>query len=69
MSKALLLGLVALAATGCATGTRTALFDGNYGGGNGSPATMSDDTRRCEAEGGWFDVAAGSCDTVGVGGD
>ena len=69
MSKALLLGLVALAATGCATGTRTALFDGNYGGGNGSPATMSEDSQRCERNGGWFNVAAGACDTVGQGAD
>ena len=68
MSKALLLGLVVLAATGCATGSRTAMRDGNYGG-HGSPASISDDLRHCETNGGWFDHAAGVCDYVGVGGD
>ena len=69
MSKALLLGLVVLAATGCATGSRTAMRDGNYGGGDGSPASISADLRHCETHGGWFDHAAGVCDYVGVGGD
>jgi len=68
MSKALLLGLVVLAATGCATGSRTAMRDGNYGG-HGSPASTNDELRHCEAHGGWFDQAAGVCDYVGVGGD
>jgi hypothetical protein len=64
MSKALLLGLVALAATGCATGTHTAMFDGSDGG-YASPATMSDDPRQCQVDGGWYDHAAGVCDHVG----
>lgn len=68
MSKALLLGLVVLAATGCATGTRTAMRDGSYGG-SGSPTTMSDDVQRCEAEGGWYDHAVGVCDSMGEGSD
>jgi hypothetical protein len=68
MSKALLLGLVVLAATGCTIGSRTAMRDGNYGG-HGSPASTSEDLRRCETDGGWFDHAASVCDHVGVGGD
>ena len=42
--------------------------DGNYGG-DGSPASIGDELRRCESYGGWFDYAAGVCDYVGVGGD
>jgi len=66
MSKALLLGLVALAATGCVTGGHTAMFDGNYAG-DGSPATLSADSRRCELDGGWFDQVAGVCNSMGGG--
>ena len=68
MSKALLFGLVVLAATGCATGTRTALRDGSYAG-SGSPTTSTDEVRRCELNGGWYDEAAGACDFQGVGSD
>ena len=68
MSKALLLGLVVLAATGCATGSRTAMRDGNYGG-HGSPASTNEELRYCETNGGWFDQAAGVCDHQGAGGD
>jgi hypothetical protein len=70
MSKALLLGLVALAATGCATGTYTGMLDGSDGG-NASPAMVkvSDGVRRCQADGGWYDQAAGVCDHIGGAGD
>ena len=68
MSKALLFGLVVLAATGCATGTRTALRDGSYVG-SGSPATSSEEVQRCEFDGGWYDYAASVCDFQGVGTD
>jgi hypothetical protein len=66
MSKALLFGLVVLAATGCATGSRTALRDGSYAG-SGSPTTSSEEVRRCEFDGGWYDFAAGACDLQGPG--
>jgi hypothetical protein len=68
MSKALLLGLVVLAATGCATGTRSAMRDGGYGG-HASPVTTGDEAGRCEGQGGWYDRAAGVCDFMGVGTD
>lgn len=68
MSKALLVGLVVLAATGCATGSRTALRDGSYAG-SGSPASSDEQVRRCEFDGGWYDFVAGACDFQGVGAD
>jgi hypothetical protein len=56
------LGLVALiGCVGCATGTRSLV-----GGSNGfaSPATIDDQKeQQCE---GWFDAAAGVCDTIGA---
>lgn len=49
MKKALLLGLAALA-----------MFAGN-----GLAATMVDEISQCEVEGGWYDRAAGACDSMG----
>ena len=65
MLKGLLLGLAAIAATGCATGTRTTMTEGTFGG-YASPPTMGDDfAYRCELDGGWYDRAAHACDSVG----
>jgi hypothetical protein len=55
------LGLLALLATGCATGMHS--VTGNGGGddnGQASPAFSSETT--CE---GWYDRAAGACDDIG----
>ena len=53
-----MLGLVALiACAGCATGTRSVMSNGN---GMASPATV--EVPNCQ---GWYDAAAGVCDSIG----
>jgi hypothetical protein len=65
LSRVMLLGMVALAVTGCATGSRFTL-DPRVGG---DAAGYSTEAQRCEESNGWFDRAAGVCDSNGPGGD
>ena len=60
LTRFAVVGLVALAAcAGCATGTRSVGMNG--GNGVASPATTVD-APQCT---GWYDAAAGACDSVG----
>jgi hypothetical protein len=65
--RAAMLGLVALVAcAGCATGTRSMVYGTNGTNGVASPATTVDVTPGTQScEGGWYDAAAGVCDTIG----
>jgi hypothetical protein len=57
------LGFVALAVTGCATGTMSVSHGNGNGNGLASPmTTTTDDLPKCE---GWYDTAANVCDSVG----
>jgi hypothetical protein len=66
---AVVLGMLALAAlSGCASATRTGAGDAGLQGGGvvqESPVTGGDGIESCEQNGGWYDRAAGVCDSGG----
>ena len=56
------IGLIALVAcAGCASGQRSARL---HNGALVAPASF-DEMQQCETDGGWFDRAAGACDSGG----
>jgi hypothetical protein len=63
--RAMLVGMVALAVTGCATGSRFTL-DPRVGG-DAADYSMTQDARQCEQANGWYDRGAGVCDSLGTG--
>jgi hypothetical protein len=67
LSRIMFAGVLALAVTGCATGTRSAALDPRVGG-DGVGYTMTEAMQQCEQGPGaaaWYDRAAGVCDSVG----
>jgi hypothetical protein len=64
LSRVMLLGMVALAVTGCATGSGYAV-DPRVGG-DAAGYSMMEDSRQCEQSNGWFDRTAGVCDSNGT---
>jgi hypothetical protein len=65
LSRVMLLGMVALAVTGCATGSGYAV-DPRVGG-DAASYSMNEESRQCEQQAaGWFDRIAGVCDSNGT---
>lgn len=64
LSRAMVLGVVALALTGCATSGFN--LDPRVGG-DAAGYSMNEEARYCEANNGWYDRAAGACDSNGPG--
>ena len=64
LSRAMLLGMVALAVTGCATGSGFTV-DPRVGG-DAAGYSMTEDARQCEQGNGWFNRIAGVCDSNGI---
>ena len=65
LSRVMLVGIVALAVTGCATGSRFTL-DPRVGG-DAAGYSMNEEARQCEQSNGWYDRVAGVCDSLGTG--
>jgi hypothetical protein len=58
------LGLLALACAGCATGMQPYSIGANGNGGDGGALTssMTSESRNCE---GWYDANVSACDSMG----
>ena len=68
VKRTVVLGVIALAAlTGCATGPRVVASNPAWAtdAGSASPEFSAGDEQTCAVNGGWYDVAAGACDSNG----
>jgi hypothetical protein len=67
VKRTVVLGVIALAAlTGCATGPRVVASDPAWAtdaGGSASPSYNASEEQTCATNDGWYDVAAGACET------